>query len=478
MRKNIIYSSFFRWLILMLLIIIAISELWFPILRMSYVVEINRNEVWNAYQAIKVVSGQPLYILPSLTPVNYPPFSFYLIGNVVRFSQDPVFTGRVISLFSLLGLALLAGYLVFLVNNNILDAFFVGTIIITFFCTLAPSYIAMNDPQFLAQFLMMAGLLSYWIFLQTKRKEHFFLMSFLIVLALFTKQNVLAVPLAISLHMYMFQRKFFREFLGLILGDTIILTLGLQFHTHGTYVSSLLLPRELSIAHFTSRTSVVFFLFILPLWPCLLWLAINAKNKNSTLYLFYLYLFFSLVIGLFFSFGVGANINMYFDFIISLALCIGIGLRMHARNAGLLAVKKAVYGYFFLYLLFFVSVNIFGKDIKNLQFQQNETAVNAAFLKKITGPALCDDLIVCYLAGKPFLFDPFLVSQMVVTHQIAEKTALAKITSRDFAIIEMKKTIPLDTDLDKVWRTTYQATVQANYHLSKTTQDATFYISN
>jgi len=81
----------------------ATALLALPVARLPMRVPINYNEGWNAYQADRAMSGQPLYPpADSLLANNYPPLSFYVVGIAGRVAGDNVIAGRFVALLSLL----------------------------------------------------------------------------------------------------------------------------------------------------------------------------------------------------------------------------------------------------------------------------------------------------------------------------------------------------------------------------------------
>jgi hypothetical protein len=55
-----------------------------------------------------------------------------------------------------------------------------------------------------------------------------------------------------------------------------------------------------------------------------------------------------------------------------------------------------------------------------------------------TPPALCEDFMLCYQAGKPLAYDPFAVDQLEKTGRLSEQSVLQLIDSRHFRIIELQ----------------------------------------
>jgi hypothetical protein len=64
-------------------------------------------------------------------------------------------------------------------------------------------------------------------------------------------------------------------------------------------------------------------------------------------------------------------------------------------------------------------------------------AAAANFVRAQPGSALCEDLPVCYAAGKPITWDTFVIDQLIQTRRVDEGRVLGVIANRGFAVIEL-----------------------------------------
>jgi hypothetical protein len=69
------------------------------------------------------------------------------------------------------------------------------------------------------------------------------------------------------------------------------------------------------------------------------------------------------------------------------------------------------------------------------QFEAEFTGL-VQFLQARNGPALCESLLACYEAGKPEIYDPYLVSQLLETGKVREDEILRMIGERHFAVVQ------------------------------------------
>jgi hypothetical protein len=64
-----------------------------------------------------------------------------------------------------------------------------------------------------------------------------------------------------------------------------------------------------------------------------------------------------------------------------------------------------------------------------------------ARLAATKGPAICEDLLLCYEAGKPMDYDPYYVEDQILIGRLRESSILAMLTSHYYAAIQIDGTI-------------------------------------
>ena len=75
--------SIFRWLSLSIVVLVISLTLAVPVMRIGFNFAIDYNEGWNVYHSIRAAAKEVLYDnkINEWTPINYPPLSFYVVGN-------------------------------------------------------------------------------------------------------------------------------------------------------------------------------------------------------------------------------------------------------------------------------------------------------------------------------------------------------------------------------------------------------------
>ncbi len=217
-------KRFFVWGLLFILILIAFLSIIYPVRCIPWNVMIcGPNEGWNAYFEEAAIKGERLYPTPDqLITNNYPPLSFYAVGLVGRLLGDPIVAGRWLAFFSLLTLAFFIFKIVKELGGGatagiLAAAFFVATMGLFF-----ERYVAMNDPQLLAQAIIMSGFL---LFLKAvrERKKYFFPFAVMLIAGFF-KQSIITFPASAIL--WLLVRKERGNFWKYSIYSTSLITIG------------------------------------------------------------------------------------------------------------------------------------------------------------------------------------------------------------------------------------------------------------
>lgn len=415
---------------IILIVIIGLTlslRLVIPVLRLGSIYHIDYNEGWNAYHTLHALSGTQLY-QDNLTPLNYPPLSFFIVGAVSKVLGDIIVTGRIISLLSLFVIGLLTLSILRSLKADLFISIFSGFYVVCLIAGLAVGYVGMNDPQLLANAIMVLGLVVYL----RKSDNYNFLTSLLICLALFTKHNILALPVAITIDLLLTDKRKF--FYWIVYCSSIILgfLIATEVLSGGILVRSLLLKREYNII--LLRYYIPSLVIISPL---VIGVVGFVRNK-----LVILYLLFSLAIGLSFGTGSGTDMNIFFDTFISLSL--GTGLLL--KQIGTERIYKSILLLISAHVIFIIGVKMFIQRDLQLNYKDAEVIMknDIAVVKDIPGNALCEKIDICYYAGKPFVYDPFIVDEMILSGQLEEQEVLKLIESKYFSVIQLD--IPLSQE--------------------------------
>jgi hypothetical protein len=109
------------------------------------------------------------------------------------------------------------------------------------------------------------------------------------------------------------------------------------------------------------------------------------------------------------------------------------------------------------------------------------------YLLERPGPSICESLLLCYYAGKPFIVDPFNSRQAILAGRLDETPMLVRIAAKDFAVIQLDHPACEETEWrycqvkhgrPKVDRFTdaFLAAVDGAYRLDRRSATSFFYV--
>jgi hypothetical protein len=393
----------------------AIFLVW-PVWRLGFFLEINRNEAWNAWFIDAVRNGTKLYPGPGeLIVNNYPPLSFYMTAFAAHFTGDTVIAGRLLALFSAGGVSLAAALCIRNLGGSRALSAFGGFWLLATLSHFFTRYVGVNDPGLLGLAVMVYG---FAVFLGRLREERSTAPGFvLMVLAGFIKHSMPVFPLAALIWLALHNRK---EALRMaVLGGGLCLAGLILCHAaYGPdFIREMLVPRELSLKHmFGLINKLQWVAPALIVWGLWAWPERRAAGAKLTALLIGL----SLASALFQTSGAGVMYNAFFEITAASAIAValafgGLGQRYVkgiAQTAiiGVLAVRLLASQQIEPYLVMF-----------SPQFRQEVRAAaevsksEIARIRAIPGGVSCSVLTVCYWAGKPFVYDGYWAEQFEAT---------------------------------------------------------------
>lgn len=435
------------WINILLITVIVLLSIIPYLIRIGYNFEINYNEGFNVFNSVKVESGGVLYDSKEnvYRTVNYPPLSFYIIGYINNIVGNPLIVGRSISLLSLFLISICVAVAVIKLGGAVYDAVFTGIFCIALFTTYASSYVGMNDPQILGHLFEMAGLLLY---LDSRSKNvNIFLVALLFSLGIFTKHNLIALPIAVAFDLFYQSRRDFIKYIiycltiGLFFVCIVSVISGYDFINEVFLVES---SRIYSIRKMIFKTTDLVYYFQIPFLVTLLLILYNFREINFRIISIYYLL--SLAIGIYFSGASGININIFFDLFISMAISSGMMLcyyRKHIIN--MFNYSKIIYLFLPIILFFGILIKLPENIITTYNgyslFIEKERKYqeDALFLKTQPDPVLCESILLCYFGNKKYEYDSFWIRQSILSGKINEEKILSLIENGYFSIVQTNK---------------------------------------
>ena len=436
-----------------------------PFRRAFLFAEFDYNEGWNLYNTQKVALHQPLYPATyAWTAVNYPALSFHLVALLGRFTHEYLFTARVLSLLGLCLTAFFAGAIVQRTTRSRSAAWLTGLFLIAWFSAAADAYVGTDDPQILAQAFFMAGL---YVYLRGHRQGWALDASALLfVVGGNIKHNLIEFPIAVFLDLLITAPRRALRFAAtgaLLAGISIFLTSQID---GAAYVSSMLAPRAYS---FMDGVTTMLLLPTYSPLPVLVALAAAWLCwRNPERRVLALLLGCALVVNTVFSGGSGVDINGSFGSMLAIVLLCGVfstwvppvsnlrpGNPRRLSNwvpqvsflrpgipRTITGLRSPVTVFSILFLGLAVPMIHSGNARTDEAFQANrETAqrfsAEVAYLRQQPGPALCESMLRCAYAGKPYIYDPFNATRFIGQGKLDANVIVDQIKNHRYGAIQM-----------------------------------------
>jgi len=399
----------------LVLAMITIGAGWPLVARVTADLQFDYNEGWNAYRDQMAAQLAPLYGAPPAQDItNYPPLSFHLVGFLSHLTGNITSTGRILSLVSLAMVCVAIRS----ITSEFITSDYAGTTAALLFAlwleVWMPNRIGVNDPQFLGMAYEMAGFYCFIRYPGSGRGVE--TSAILFALAVFTKHNLIALPLGAGASLLAGREwRLLARWLTAGLLSAALLLLATDIIDGPFFLAHLLRARVYRISD-SLRETIPYLLIFLPLFGiAAVWVRRNcAGTRRRVLALSWLAAHLTALV---FSGGDGTARNIFFEAIVLDAIIVVIAFgdyfaRRGDRSAGTAALLLALPMLFPLCLLpSRVSASM--REWRALPQLQDEFERGAGLLKDAASPVLCENLLMCYRAGKPSAFDPFFVLDQI-----------------------------------------------------------------
>jgi hypothetical protein len=483
------HATWLSTIVIGFMAVVLIALFWFPVRRAFANVEVNYNEGWNAYKAAMVASGLPLYGSPpkSLTGGAYSPLSFHLIaalGKSATFNS----VGRGLSLISLLTIGIFVALIVKGESGSRTAAIFSFLLYEITIALLLPDRIGMNDPELLAEALSIGGL---YFYLRNPLAPRFLSASALLFcLAGFTKQTLIVFPAVVAIDLLFRSRKALVAWLGAMLLFGGLLT-AMTFVIDGRYfLLHLTGKRAYSYSMAWSQFHKYATLFQGLLVIATAWSISAVRSRPLFVWAFVL----SNALAFLLAGGAGIDLNIFFSALVTTVIACGFALSdtQFALAGRWSDAWNTTAALMVSILVFDIMLFVPGQlrrdreKMRNLSALEDEFRSSVEYVKAHPGPALCESLLLCYEAGKPFEYEPFSVrdeidtgrlkddevSQLLRTHHFQTVEISLRTDEQDLNDANLRASLTNDQrDPDKLRRFTpaFMRELLADYQLSKRT---------
>ena len=309
-----------------------------------------------------------------------------------------------------------------------------------------PAYVGMDDPQMLALVFFLAG---FWVGLGTDRiRVRLALAALLFVLAGSIKHNPIEFPLAVLLDLLFLSPRralWFAACSAAFLAAAI----GLQVHYGGPYfLDAMLAPRAYSFERAIEQSAEQLSPLLLPL-VISLYMAYRLRH-HQTRRIAGILLVLSLLTGVFFSGGSGVSINALFGSYLAMSILIGLFFWRVQQEARPYAVLAPLLLSAWLLIPWLVVPPLDNRAsaqvnwnpalaLQGISEKQARFDEEVAFLRGQPGPALCESLLRCYYAGKPYRYDPFNATRLIRLHKLDASELVAALRQQQYGAVQLDK---------------------------------------
>jgi hypothetical protein len=468
-------------LVLGLFSIFALITAIHPVVRAFYHFEVNYKEGWMVYNAVAVTRHLPLYATKyGWTTVDYPALSFYIMAYLSHFSHDYLLTGRLVSLGSFGICCALVGIIVRKLTGHFAPAIFGAAFCAALFFTAAPQYMGLDDPQMLAEVFFLSGLLLY--ISKPPTLQRIALIVFLFVLGGNIKHNLLDLPLAVFIDQWLSSRQKALQFLffsAVFVACSIVVSIKAA---GPFFVQNILSVRPYSLLGALGDFAYYYYLIVVPFVAALIWAFKERKNTPSRV--ISIFFFASLFTGMFFSGGTGISINVYFGNFFAISIIMGMFL-CAAWRVPATFVKYKFLGRHSPPLILFASLlltfvlsgysNIW-TQVAELADKQRRFDAEVSFVKDQPGPAICESLLRCYDAGKPYVYDPYSATRLVDLKKLSSAQLVGEIETSQYGAIQLHRTLPSLERPNERFPNDVLDAIGHYYNLASQDQDCAIYV--
>ncbi len=413
-----------------------------PALSVPLHIPLGYNEGWNAVFAGRAVmpGTPPLYPRP-LDPGdggfvfnNYPPLSFYIVGVLGRFVfGDMIVAGRIVSLFSMIVVSGLIVQCVRHLGGTLRSGVAAGLLMLLIVCAFYRGYVAMDDPQWLAEVFSIGGLTVLLHHRGTARIIYGDLAiaklacaALLMLAGGLVKHNVVALPLAVTVWLLMLNRRAAIAWVGLAAaGLCVALLVVACVHGRAAFID-ILQHRRIYRASLMKNS----FFRLIPIMPmaaieALLLRAIRQptstgeapgealRERRAAFALVGLFGVIATVTGVLQRYGEGVYYNAHFETLVAVSLGFGLALGeafRRVQQSGMIRASPALLTGIAALPMIAAAPWYFPAawhDITDRALRVQAWQPMIARIAAADGPAGCMSMSLCWWAGKPSAVDVF-----------------------------------------------------------------------
>jgi len=425
------------WLVDLILEALAVGLLDAPAEALFTHIPRNYNEGWNAFHALRLRSGGPLYPpISEATFINYPPLSFYVVAALHPLFGDDIFAGRVIALIAELAVAANISLTARALRVSWPLSLTTGLVFIAFVGIFYEDAVAIDDPQWLGQALQATGLTVLEWTTRTNWRT-LALVALLCLLGGLAKQSLVALPLAITLWVALEDRRALLRWLAICVAFVVLALTGIvALHGWGFVDQVLLSQRSFWL------NALIFVGGGLGIWliPYALFgmLGVTLARRAASVRLITVYIVVSLVVGVALLAVNGVGYSALFDFTIAAMLGTAVFCGWLTRRISAMPLLPALVTLAPALPILILGPLVFAPQAglrEDLARQQSwQQVIDQIAATK--GDVACEMLSLCYWAGHASTVDFFNFGQYAGLHPTFADALAQRIDERAIVLIQ------------------------------------------
>jgi hypothetical protein len=421
---------------------------------------LNYNEGWNAYHAVEALRGQPLYAGPSRFFFNnYPPLSFYVAAATMRLFGDPIIAGRWLSLGAFTGWALLLSPVARALGCGAAAARF-GVLLFAVNTLTFTDYVGIDDPQLLGHLTASLGL---FILVRYRRITAMaYVAGLLMTLALFVKLNLVVLPAASFGWLLAVDRRAAWRLGAASVVTGVVGCAAVVWMFGPGVLEQIASPRAFSLARLAGKSALWVARMIVPVSVAVV--MARRPPRDEAVRLCSLYAGLAVGAGMLSVGGEGVNWNVFFDGTWALCLAAAMALdRLPRDEHGIFRSRRRLAAAYLLAPALALATNV-GREWLTPSFWMQPRGAEAiaaradeSFIAAHAGHALCEQLALCFWAGKPAEVDVFNMRQRILAGSRRDDELAVLLEQRYFAVVELDvPTRRLGVSFDEALRRNYR----------------------
>jgi hypothetical protein len=206
-------------------------------------------------------------------------------------------------------------------------------------------------------------------------------------------------------------------------------------------------PRPYSISKATVALSKSYGQILLPVLIACAWVARNLNDRvRRPVCIFFIV---SLLVGATIAGGNGVSVNTYFGNFFAISIIMALVVHDTWEASSTLLGRRIIWRQVipvaltaYLLVPFFVSDSFASwRQLGTLPEEQKLFDSEASFLRARHEPAICESLLRCYYAGKPYEIDPFNSTRFVRASKLDSGEIVRKIEKHQYGAIQLNRPV-------------------------------------